>query len=87
MLDLLDKKVIRSCDVIFMEDKTIEHQRQQRPMLSSQSTTFMESTLVNPISTQPVDKQQQADEVESESADTQQLAYAYESESEDKDEG
>ena len=47
--DLLDKKVIRSRDIIFMEDKTIEDSRQQKPKTSSQSTTIMESALVIPF--------------------------------------
>ena len=54
MWDLLDKKVIRSRDIIFMEDKTIEDWRQQKPKTSSQPTTIMESALVDPFSTQPV---------------------------------
>ena len=84
MWDLLDRKVVRSHDVVFMEDKTIEDWRQQKLVSSSQSTIVMESRVVDPPSTQPVGRQQSADEVESKSADTQQLAYAYESESEDK---
>ena len=71
MWDLLDKKVIRSRDIIFMEDQTIEHWRQQKPKPSSQPTTIMESALVDPISTQPIGRQHPADEAESESADTQ----------------
>ena len=51
MWDLLDKKAIRSRDVIFMEDKTIENWGQQKLEMSSQPTTIMESALIDPIST------------------------------------
>ena len=71
MWDLLDKKVIRSRDVIFMEDKIIEDWKHQRPDLSSQSTIVMESTLVDRIPTQPTGRQQPVHEAESESTNTQ----------------
>ena len=88
MWDLLDKKVIRSRDVIFMEDKTIEDWKQQRPESPPKSATVMEPILVDPIPTQ-----QPANEVELESVDTQQQSElvdtqqqtdAHESESEDE---
>ena len=60
------------CDIIFMEDNTIEDWRQQKPKTSSQLTTIIESALVDPISTQLVGRQHPADEVESELVGTQQ---------------
>jgi transposase InsO family protein len=84
MWDLLEKKVIRSRDIIFMEDKTFEDWRQQQPKMFPQPTTTIEPTLVEPISTLPVGVQQPAEEVESELVDTRQQADAHESESDDE---
>ena len=77
--DLLDKKVVWSRDIVFMEDKKIEDWKQQKPLLSSQLATVMESALVDPSSKQPVNRQQPTDETESEPTGTQQ-ADAHESE-------
>ena len=66
-----------------MEDKTIEDCRQQKPMSSPHSTTIMESALVDPPSTQPVNRQQPADEAEYESTNIQHVD-AHESESKDE---
>ena len=77
--DLLDKKVVWSRDIVFMEDKKIEDWKQQNTVLSSQPATFMESALADPSSTQPTGRQQSADETESEPISTQQQADTHES--------
>ena len=70
--DLLDKKVVRSRDIVFMEENTIEDWKQQKPVSSSQPAVIvMESALVDPSSTQPVGRQQSANETEFEPASRQ----------------
>ena len=53
--NLLDKKVVRSHDIVFMEDKTIVDWKQQKPMSFSQLTIVMESPNIDPSSTQAAD--------------------------------
>ena len=70
--DLLDKKVVPSRDIVFMEENTIEDWKQQKPVSSSQPAVIvMESALVDPSSTQPVGRQQSANETEFEPASRQ----------------
>ena len=69
--NLLDKKVVRSRDIVFMEDKTIEDCKQIKTVSSSQSAAVMESTLANPSTTQLTDKQQLTDEIKYEPTSTQ----------------
>ena len=66
--DILDKKVVRSQDIVFMEDKTIEDQKQQKTQSSSRSTPItMGSGPVNP--TQSADRRQLGETDESELVD------------------
>ena len=55
--DFLDKKVVRSRDIVFMEDRMIEEWRQKKPLSSSQTATIMELALVDPSPIQPVGRE------------------------------
>jgi len=64
--DLIDKKVVRSRDIVFMEDKTIEDWKQKLPLSSSHPATvidlvFPDTRPVHPVSVQQSDDIQQED--------------------------
>ena len=77
--DLVDKKVVRSRDVVFLEDKTIEDWKQQKSESTNQSTsTTIDLRPSEP--TQSVVRRQPIGTAESESVDSERPTD-YESES------
>ena len=70
--DLFDKNVVRSRDIVFMEDKTIEDRRQQKLVSSSQLAIVMESAEADPSPTRPTYRQLLTDATELEATRMQQ---------------
>ena len=77
--DLLDKKVVRNRDIVFLEDNMIEDWNQHKLELSPQSTpSTMDLRLVN--STLSANRRLLIDTAKSEWVNLEQLTFTYKSE-------
>ena len=82
LLDLVDRKIIGSRDIGFMEDKTIKDQEQQQPGSSLQLAIVIDLAFADSTLTQSADRHQST--VEYQSGGRQQLADEVESKSDEE---